>query len=148
MLYGHHLLQSRNRGVRHIYCWYGLLVQTAVRSGFYLAQFPRRSTAWYCWFGTEKEKGCWLFCWALFFQTLWRSLPVEISCIFTIFFCPVHCWRIIKISPLSDWFSPWGFFQGWLAKNLSVNFYGVHAFVFSLLINFYCVFKIVRQNFK
>ena len=80
----------------------------SVRSAFW-HEFRGRSTACFCcctawllalfsremygllvlyiciWFCTEKRKGCWLVCWAQIFQTLWRSLPVEISCIFHYF---------------------------------------------------------------
>ena len=74
----------------------------------------------------------------------------EISKFPVYFFCHIFCWRNKDLS-LSDWFSPWGFFQGWLAKNLWVNFYGVHAFVFSLLVIFTGCLKLfgkILSSFK
>ena len=113
-------------------------VRTAVRTGFLQHEFPELV----------------LFCTAGFWhrnREKWTAeyfsrLLVEISCICIIKFLSCKFAEEIIKSLLSDWFSPWGFFQGWLAKNFWVKFYGVHAFIFSLLVLF-CVFNLFRKIF-
>ena len=79
--------EVRGRSTAYLLLLYGLFIGTNFEGGVRPAGAVHLHL-----FCTEKEKFVGWFAEYKIFQTLWRSLPVEISWIFPLVFCPVHCW--------------------------------------------------------
>ena len=79
--------EVRGRSTAYLLLLYGLFIGTNFEGGVRPAGAVHLHL-----FCTEKEKCVGWFAEYKIFQTLWRSLPVEISWIFPLVFCPVHCW--------------------------------------------------------